>query len=493
MTRANQFPLAARYFDRVECKAPNVDDATNARVLGRVRALLRAIGPFCTDPHPHLMEPYAIDAIGRMLGEDHETYRVALMESQPPDQPRAFVVRRLYKVMTVAQAEAMDDASRALIVPLRGDGDRVALPLPEDQRPLAETTVLFAKTEDSKRQGAKLTVREQLDPDEFVVDLVSETGKRKRLQGTLPSDRRTCLTNAFDTTAIQEQRQSAEEPVAARKLEFVKKEGSATQNGDMDSWDMPTWLMHQTGAVLQNVVRLHVLLSAARTDGLGAAVYVGKLTLTHVRRPKHDVPHWVLKARLHSASGKCVCRAHARGADDGPSDEVPVPVDPDHVEIRVRMCGMPIKAGGLCDVHVSSGAGRCSACPGLCTKQLRVSLACVHGSQNNRGLFHALPDSHTLVSEHQRVLTRLMHSAIRTARATSLDQAAVMEMETAMAQELGNLDRQRLCSGLTHEAMLSRDEGVKRKLLGAGLPSSLRLRDIEPTHGQLLPKKRKSV
>ena len=131
--------------------------------------LLERLGPLVD--HPGLMQPHAVDSIGRAIDEAHFDECRARLVSGTGLQVEHRV--RKYEVIQCDVADQLPPAKRRQCVAVRGYKE-VARRLDPDERGFAEIVVAFPG-------GGTLAVRKQRQPERLVVVLTSVQKKKKVL------------------------------------------------------------------------------------------------------------------------------------------------------------------------------------------------------------------------------------------------------------------------------------------------------------------------
>lgn len=356
-----QFPHVARFRDRIEPEGVCDAEQTDSR-LQVVRVLLRMIGPLTK--HPGFVRPHAIDSIGTYLvGKDRaEACRARLMGEDPTSPPlRATLKKRSHEVVSIAQSESLTDRDRLLCTPIRGR-DEVARRLGADDRSLSELAIEFGG-------GAKLVLRQHIDPLRAVVMLTSaEGGARKTLDAKLKPDQRLCLARCFEGAGLGRLGVVRDEPLTAH---FVK----TSQRG---FHDLPVWMCEHLATIAQDVFRVHALLSGA-SKTVSRMVLANKASVFKFDLTSDD-PRTLIKTVLHPASGGCICGLHRRESAS----------EFKGVEFRIRICeeALVLQKDGetrACPRHyveddpTTHGVLEAQAVnPGRCCAGLAFELWCTH-------------------------------------------------------------------------------------------------------------------
>lgn len=393
---ADAHPHVARRRDRIEplgeCAPPDA-----RRRLRLLRPLLEAVREKLD--RPGLLSPHAIDSIGTLLcpagrlgnplaagNPMAETYRALLVDVPADDAPAADVgayprVRvqlRTHETVTVEEAEALPARQRVGCIAVRGTNE-LARRLDPDERAMADLVVQL------DAEGALLVVRQQPDPRHAVIVLTparpaAAVGPPKRsvLEATLGAADAATLGALFDGAGKGRLGHVPPDPATA----FCVAGGAPRDERAQASEPyvlLPVWLTEHLATVAQDVFRLHVLATAAVSQGTSRLLYFDRATVVRNADPRFykGREHTVIRCPLHAASCACVCALHhGRACATTPFRGL---------EFRIELCGAAfVQCNGrrCCPRHCAETVGcqESRLFPGVCTRCLRVELWCGHES-----------------------------------------------------------------------------------------------------------------
>ena len=262
--------------------------------------------------------------------------------------PQSAVLTPSFTRMSVSAVDAMDPEARADGIAIRNSSD-IAFPFAAaDRVPPTLATISWSRS-------SKLDL-EHVDAHTVRLSAISSRG---RFSHTLKLDASHAETIAT-LFSIPEATDPADNlPITARCYPEIK--------GDSNEYcEMPSWLSQRVGEILQDGLRLHVLLTAAAPDEVSKPVVLEKVVL--VTPPSGERR---LVARLHKSAATCICCAHHR----------PVKAPPlERVEFVLSFCGRcyPNEHNKRCSVHFLQEASFCSEIPTVCLHRMTAKLKCAH-------------------------------------------------------------------------------------------------------------------
>ncbi len=316
--------------------------------LGLLVSLLERLGPLVD--HPNLMEPHAIDSIGKYLDEARfDEMRARLVSGNGV----SLVYRvRKFDVITCDAADKLPSAQRRQCVAVRGTHE-MARRLEPNERGAVEVVASFPG-------GATLSVRQNRNAHRLVVICTDTNKVRKVLDAVLGPDDAPWLEHFFEEAA-RGQRQVAAGPSVATRL--VKLEnGSAF-------WELPAWYAEKVAQLAQEVFRLHAFVSAI-SQNVSRALFVDRVTAHRLTRGQPEDHRTLIKGAMHRASGGCACLLHKSAA---PAERFV------RLEFRLEFCGCTLGANGRCPTHsLAEHTPQSAKFPGVCMLGLKVELRCAH-------------------------------------------------------------------------------------------------------------------
>lgn len=336
--------------------------------------------------HPGLLDPFAIDSIGKYLDPTHpEVCRMQLMgDPRGENAPNARLIRRVYSTMFVESMHELDDAEQMLCVPIRGS-EEVARKLQGNERLPTVVLVEFAN-------GATLTLKQQLvGPLAVTCTIESVQRETKVMYGKLEPAHGAAVNNLFSiaaspAAAAEAARAHAEaEPVFAKHVKHTFEEFH----------ELPVWLTEHMRALGQDLYRLHALSTAAVGQGMRRQFYLDVAKVRHLTDAKrYRKLRSVVTGVMHKASGSCLCHAHQ-------SENVKSNTNPRSMEFSISICGHAFVTheGRLCcPRHSQCEPLGSKAFPGICARDLHVDIKCLHekspkqtSSTDHIGLSLSLP------------------------------------------------------------------------------------------------------
>jgi hypothetical protein len=374
------FPHVARRRDRIEPSGECTPEEARKR-LGLLKPLLEELGVKLN--RPGLLSPLAIDSIGTLLcppasgpmaasNPMAERYRVLLTEN-PPDGvtfrfPRVRLQLRTHETISVDDAEQLETRKRLGCVAIRGT-EEVARRLDPDERALSDLVIEL----DDK--GTSVVVREQKDPMHAVVYLspASEPNAQKKtkrpniLEARLHMEKQHVLSALFHGSGKGRLAQLRPDPMTAQYLPPLP---PASDGGHHL---LPIWMTEHLATLAQDLLRLHVLVTAAVPQGRSRMLYFDRASVYRNSDPQkfQHREHTLIRCPLHAASSSCVCELHGKT----PKTQF------QSLELRIELCGgeFETQAGRrCCKRHFEAEVQECSLFRGLCTRCLKVELWCRH-------------------------------------------------------------------------------------------------------------------
>ena len=318
-------------------------------VLGLLVSLLERLGPLVD--HPHLMQPHAIDSIGKYLDET----RFDEMRARLASGDGVSLVYRVRKfdVISCDAADQLPSAQRRQCVAVRGTGE-LARRLEPGERGIAEVVATLPG-------GATLAVRQNRNAHRLVVICTKADKKtRKVLDALLGPDDAPWLQHFFEEAA-RGQRQAAVAPSVATRLVTLESGGAF--------WELPAWYAEKVAQLAQEVFRLHAFVSAI-SQNVSRALFVDRVTAHRLTRGQPEDHRTLIKGALHRASGGCACLLHKSAA---PAERFV------RLEFRMEFCGCALGANGRCPTHcLAEHTPQSAKFPGVCMLGLKVELRCAH-------------------------------------------------------------------------------------------------------------------
>lgn len=323
-------------------------------VVRQLASLLETLGPLVK--HPGLMEPHAIDSIGKYLDErNFDAYREQLATAT---RLSATYRVRTFDVIACEAADKLPTTQRRQCTAVRGTNE-LARRLEPHERGGAEVTVSFSN-------GGSLSVIQHRDPRRMIVFLTSVHKVKKALDGTLAGADAPALAHFFEEASRGQRQAAAVHSPATRHVQL--------ENGAY--WILPAWYAEAIALLAQDVFRLHAFVSAISPD-VSRALYVDRVTGHRLERGEVHEHRTLIKTSLHRASGGCACRRHG----------ITPPTQAFHrLEFRVEFCGCAL-VNGKCPTHDREEHTRQSErFPGVCLLGLKVGLWCTHQEAAKGGM-----------------------------------------------------------------------------------------------------------
>lgn len=311
------------------------EGAAASTVLAALLALLRDVAHVLT--RPGLLVPNDPDELGHMLAKREgdalsaeacaETLLSAARSATArPGTLRITGKRNRFKVMSVAESEALEVETRLSCVPIRSTNE-MALARAPTEHSMATIRVEF-------RNGAAITAIEQND-DHRVTLLFSNASKRR-------SKSLSCTISPEMAVRAQQLYELVGEP---RGVNRAVDAATPVKFKDGGFHSMPLYVSELMATIMQDAYRIHCLLSAGNVS---RGVFVDRCTL-HKTKKGH-----LLKAALHSCSGGCICDYRRKKCDKSSFKRL---------EFRIEF-------GGPIDDATEAGSA--------CTRGVHVELWCLH-------------------------------------------------------------------------------------------------------------------
>lgn len=341
-------PCVAYKLEQVD---PQLDATRNEgdKRLVPLRAVLRCASPKLTQPG--LVDPDSDDSLGAMVASKRcKTYGApilqSIMSSAAPNKPKVCLVCSNSKILSIQEADELDEESRAKCVPIQFT-DTLAMPL---DREAAEPHVIltFPKSMTGGARDAKIDVC-RLGDDAISITTVSCAGMRKHM--TVNDLPKAPLDKLFDQGVTMQMPKSTGIPLREKEL--------------------PDYLKGALVDFLERRVRLQVMCTAAAPAPVSRPVAIER---AYMRTHDEKRSNWLcVVAQLHPSSASCICPAHNMHFSwKG------------NVEVRVETCGRLLQDffGNMrCPCHENAidrtGNARFSM-NGVCTEGTSISVTCYH-------------------------------------------------------------------------------------------------------------------
>lgn len=470
----NESYRVGRLLDHIQSGA--VEDK---QLLIRIRPILRMFGR--KSNHPGFLDAFAIDSIGQYLGpEDPEQHRQQLM-SDPNDEdaPTASLSRRTYEPIPIEHMHALSDAEQMLCIPIRGS-DEVARKLSCDERVLGSVVVRF-------RDGARLTLKQQkTNPLSLGLLLESADKSMKGMTAVLDPSQGLALNKLFTVSPAVASAESTD-PVTAKHV----------QHRFGEYHELPVWLTEHMRTLGQDLYRLHALTTAAEAQGSRRQFYLDVAKVRHLRDPKkHKSFRSIVTGTLHKASGGCLCAAHQLP---------PVKSRTEHrcTDFTIAICGhhfVEHEGKTRCPIHKQCDPLGSTTFPGVCGRDLRVELKCMHhaatvqtATTDNMGLWLSLPTEKWTEALRDFACCACAMSPPE----AELSDAQSIEYKASMDAAMAVLETHRATNGHIDTDLISKDAEAVFLLRDASVTYNLREgkmrgkrltlenREIADSHGHL--------
>ena len=499
------YPHVARRRDRIEPAGDCTDEEARKRLL-RLKELLVLLSHKLK--RPGLISPMAIDSIGTLLcpptapipasnpmAERHRALLVDAASQLDARLPKVRLQLRTHETLSVESAEKLDQRKRMACLAIKGT-DEMARRLERDERALSDFTVEL----DDK--GTSLVLREQRDPLKVLMLLTpaadpaaqpaaakgASAMRRKVLETRLPSEQRAVLCNVFDGAGKGRLGQLRPDPLTAHRVDpnLLKRmrSPSSSSSSSKPSGDcfhmLPTWMVEHIATVGQNLLRLHVLATAAVPQGRSRMLYLDRAGVHRCNDPRfyEGREHTLIKAPLHVASSACLCGLHRR------QSSAPFRA----MEFRIEICGAAFERRNgrrCCPRHCGEELEpyESASFPGVCARSLKVELWCCHerpaehapGSRGGGGttngvridmtdLFHvadpnpAKPPRAAWMCESIRELAACACALTRGEHCGAGGTTKTMELKADMDNVMATLDRECHARGHTDARLGELDE-----------------------------------
>lgn len=262
--------------------------------------------------------------------------------------PRSAVLTPTFRRVSVVEVDAIDPEVRAAGIAIRNSSDTAFAIAAADRVAPTLATISWSRS-------SKLDM-ERIGPLDVRLSAISSRG---RFSHTLKLDASHAETIATLFSIPEAIDPGDRLPITARCYPAMK--------GDANEYcEMPSWLSQRVGQILQDGLRLHVLLTAAAPDEVSKPVVLEKVVL--VTPPSGECQ---LVARLHKSAAFCICCAHHRLVKAPPLERV---------EFVLSFCGRqyPNADNKRCAVHFMQEPSFCSELPTVCLHRMNAKVKCMH-------------------------------------------------------------------------------------------------------------------
>ena len=328
--------------------------AHDERRLQELSALLPVIG--AGGGRPGFCSEFAIDSIGRTLDpRDPEPYRRALVAPAPgAHSGRCVLFRPQARLLSPEEADELEETERGACIPVLGSSD-VALRIPERERAPGVVRVEFDA-------GGSVELRAK--EGRLRMDCAAVDGVKTVIECAVPAANAAAVDALFTPFEAEAGEADATPDEAWLALDRV------VARGERKEWTMPLWLSElAVGRVWQDLLRAHVLVSAAVGEGASRPLQCDETTLRRAE-PKEGAPYFMLVSKVHASCTTCICPAHQRAEVGGRG----------RVELCIRACGSALDEAGRCSVHYRADAAASRAFPDVCACGLQAWVACCHSA-----------------------------------------------------------------------------------------------------------------
>ncbi len=282
----------------------------------------------------------------------------AIMSDDAPDLASVCLVKASMRLISVEQADELDEADRAKAIAVRGAA-QLAVEEGEQFRSPPQVVVTVPARAAGGAKNASICVERESETGARL-SIVSSSGMRKIIaSGAMPKP---ALDRLFAASAAGAER--------------------AASGGPARATHCPDYLRSALASFLERRLRLQCLCTAAEPAPVSRPVVLDHVYLRDAKKEHRSQAS--IRATLHPSSSKCLCAAHGLRCSWAST-----------VEVTVECCGRPLERavdGGLCcpchsDAADAAGNARFSV-KGHCTERVSVSVACMHrnGSQFRKGL-----------------------------------------------------------------------------------------------------------
>lgn len=320
----------------------------------------------------------------------------AVMDQNSPAKPRLCLVRTTHMLLDPESADELTEAQRACCQAVAGSSDVASEMVGWDSMPFALRVVDRNTHYRFTREGDTLKMR-----------MSSGYENQTLTTSTVPSLLLDRLFAPFEDPP--------QPPLAAKK----RTDGS---------FGLPDVFTQAFATILQDHLRLHVLINGGLPEGVSRPLALNQLTLR-----KQEDGRTLLMAELHRGSGTCICGAHGR--------EMP---DPTGIKVFFEVCGRGLE-GDCCPAHHEvSPAKEDPSIGGYCMASPRLGVRCTHFGQT-KGLFvkldilpEALPPLLVLATAASRLVSLIdgggpdgLQEALGDALEEALDEAEALRLDVA--------------------------------------------------------------
>ena len=282
----------------------------------------------------------------------------AIMSDGAPERASVCLVKASMRLISVEQADELDEADRAKAMAVRG-APQLAVDAGDQFRSPPQVVVTVPARAAGGAKNASLCVERESETG-VRLSIVSSSGVRKII--TSCSMPKPALDLLFAAPASGAER--------------------AVSRGPARATHCPDYLRSALASFLQRRLRLQCLCTAAEPAPVSRPVVLDHVYLREAKKEQRNLAS--IRATLHPSSSRCLCAAHGLRCSWAST-----------VEVTVECCGRPLEQsvdGGLCcpchsDATDAAGNARFSF-KGHCTERVVVGVACMHrnGPQFRKGL-----------------------------------------------------------------------------------------------------------